>query len=93
MIHLIIGVALLVGSLYFVVSLIGLACRVVWLCVLLAVECVLICITVVLGTILGVQKVRQLIGEWKWRRRYGEVLPREWPDPWTKVEQFYCNGS
>jgi hypothetical protein len=75
MIHLIIAVVLLVGTIYFIISLIGLACRVVWLCVLLAVECVLVCVTVVLGTILGAQKVTRLIGEWRWRRRYGEMLP------------------
>jgi hypothetical protein len=77
MIHLIIAVVVLVGTLYFVISMIVLVCRVIWLCVLLVAFCVLSVITAVLAVLIGCHKLIQVVDEWKWRRRYGEVLPPE----------------
>ena len=48
-----------------------LACRVIWLCVLLVAFCV---ITAMLAVIVGCQKLSQVLDDWQWRRRYGEVL-------------------
>jgi len=52
-----------------------LACRVIWLGVLLVAWCVLVSIAAILATIVGCQKLSQVFDEWQWRRRYGEVLP------------------
>ena len=52
-----------------------LACRVIWLGVLLVAWCVLTVITAILAVIVGCQKLSQVFDEWQWRRRYGEVLP------------------
>jgi hypothetical protein len=49
MIHLIIAVAIAVGTFYFIISMVVLACRVVLLCVLLVVECLLVCVITVLA--------------------------------------------
>ena len=55
-----------------------LAGQVIWLCVLLVAFCVMACVTVGLATIMGVQKLMQL------RKPKLEILPPDWPDPWTK---------
>jgi len=67
MIHLL-AMVLLVVTLCFVVVLM---CRVIWLCVLLVAFCV---ITAMLAVIVGCQKLSQVLDDWQWRRRYGEVL-------------------
>jgi len=72
MIHLL-AMVLLVVTLCFVVVLM---CRVIWLCVLLVAFCV---ITAMLAVIVGCQKLSQVFDEWQWRRRYGEILPPDWP--------------
>jgi hypothetical protein len=51
--------------------------RVIWLAVLLAAWCVMAMVTGVLATIIGVRKLTQVVDEWQWKRRYGEVLPPE----------------
>jgi hypothetical protein len=51
--------------------------RVVWLAVLIVAWCVMAGVTVVLGLAIGVQKLTQVVDEWQWKRRYGEVLPPE----------------
>ena len=51
--------------------------RVAWLAVLIVACCVMAGVTVVLGLAIGVQKLTQVVVEWRWRRRYGEVLPPE----------------
>jgi hypothetical protein len=45
--------------------------------VLIVAWCVLACTTVVLAVIVGVQWLSQVIADWRWRRRYGEILPPE----------------
>jgi hypothetical protein len=70
MIHLIIGAVLLVGTLYFVINIIVLVCRVAWLCVVLLIECLLVCVIVV---IIDVQKLMQLIDQWE-RRNEPEII-------------------
>jgi hypothetical protein len=79
MIHLL-AMFLLVLTLCFVVVLV---CRVIWLCVLLVTWCLLAVITAILAAIIGCQKLSQVYDDWRWKRRYGEVLPPDWPDPWT----------
>jgi hypothetical protein len=51
--------------------------RVVWLCILIVAWCVMAGVTVVLGLIIAVQKLTQVVDEWQWKRKYGEVLPPE----------------
>jgi hypothetical protein len=61
----------------FIFNMLILACRVIWLCVLIMVACVLFCVTVVLGVIVGAQKLAQVIGQW---HRKVEILPPSWPE-------------
>jgi hypothetical protein len=75
MIHLIIGAVILVGTVYFIVSMIVLAFRLMWLCCLIVAWCVTAAVTGVLAMAVGVQTLYQAIADWRWRRRYGEVLP------------------
>ena len=49
--------------------------RVIWLCVLLVSFCVMSMVTAVLVLVLGVQKLIVIVGDWRWRPRYGNVLP------------------
>jgi hypothetical protein len=77
MIHLIIAVVILVGTLYLIANMIVLAGRVIWLAVLIVAWCVVLCTTVFLGLAIGAQKLIKVIDEWRWRRRYGEILPPE----------------
>jgi hypothetical protein len=49
--------------------------RVIWLAVLIVAWCVLAGVTMVLGLAIGVHKLTQVVDEWRWRRRYGEILP------------------
>jgi hypothetical protein len=51
--------------------------RVVWLAVLIVAWCVMAGVTVVLGLAIGVRNLTQVVDEWQWKRRYGEVLPPE----------------
>jgi hypothetical protein len=51
--------------------------RVIWLAVLIVAWCLLACITATLAAIVGCQKLSEIVDEWRWRRRYGEVLPPE----------------
>jgi hypothetical protein len=73
MIHLIIAVVIAVGTLYFIISMVVLACRVVLLCVLLVVECLLVCVITMLAGMIAVQKLMQLVDQWK-RRNEPEIL-------------------
>ena len=75
MLHLIIGAVITVGTIYFIVSMVVLACRVIWLCVLIVAWCVMAAVTGVLAMVVGVQWLSQVVDNWRWRRRYGEVLP------------------
>ncbi len=77
MIHLIIAVVIIVGTIYFIINMVVLACRVVRLCVLLVAWCVLVCVIAVLGLIIGVQKLSQVID--RWRHKKVEILPPAWP--------------
>ena len=52
------------------------ACRVIWLCVLVA-FCVLAGVAAMLAVIVGCQNLMQL------RKPKVEILPPGWPDPWT----------
>jgi hypothetical protein len=49
--------------------------RLIWLAVLIVAWCVLACITAALAVIVGCHKLSQVISDWRWRRRYGEILP------------------
>jgi hypothetical protein len=77
MLHLIIGAVITVGTLYFPITVVVLAARIVWLAVLLAAWIIMAGVTGVLAIALGVQKVSQAVADWRWRRRYGEILPPE----------------
>jgi hypothetical protein len=74
---LIIGSALLfaIGITLLFVQAIRIAFGLIKLVVLIAAWCVLVCTTVVLAVIVGVQKLAQAVDDYRWRRRYGEVLP------------------
>ena len=50
-----------------------------WLAVQLVWLCILVCFTAALRAIIGCQKLSQVFDEWQWRRRYGEILPPDWP--------------
>jgi hypothetical protein len=52
-----------------------LMCRVIWLAVLIVAWCVMAGVTVVLGLALGLHKLSQVVDDWQWRRRFGEILP------------------
>jgi hypothetical protein len=77
MLHLIIGAVLTFSMLYFVTNMIVLACRLLWLAVLIVAWCVMAAITGVLAMALGVQTLIQAVADWRWRRRYGEIIPPE----------------
>jgi hypothetical protein len=76
MMHLIIAAVALAGAIYFVANMIVLVGR-IWLAILLVAWCVMAVTTGVLAIALGVQKLTQAVAEWRWRRRYGEILPPE----------------
>jgi hypothetical protein len=51
--------------------------RLIWLAVLIVAFCFMAMMTGVLALALGVQKASQVVVDWRWRRRYGEILPPE----------------
>jgi hypothetical protein len=77
MLHLIIGAVITLGTVYFIVNMIVLVCRLVWLAVLIVAWCVMAVVTAVMVMALGLHKLSQVVADWRWRRRYGEVLPPE----------------
>jgi hypothetical protein len=77
MLHLIIGALITVGTLYFVTNVVILVARLIWLAVLIAAWCVMAAVTGVLAMALGVQVAIAAIADWRWRRKFGEVLPPE----------------
>jgi hypothetical protein len=77
MLHLIIGTLVMVGITYFVISMVVLAARLMWLAVLIVGWCIAASATAALAIALGAQKFAQAVDDWRWRRRYGEVLPPE----------------
>jgi hypothetical protein len=54
-----------------------LVCRLIWLAALIVAWLAVAAWTAVLAMALGVQKLSQVVGDWRWRRRYGEILPPE----------------
>ena len=67
----------MVGITYFVISMVVLAARLMWLAVLIVGWCIAASATAALAIALGAQKFAQAVDDWRWRRRYGEVLPPE----------------
>jgi hypothetical protein len=75
MIHLIVGAVITVGTVYFVTNMVVLAARLAWLAILIAAWLAVAVWTALLLVVLAVQKASQVISEWRWKRRYGEILP------------------
>jgi hypothetical protein len=71
MLHLVI----LFCALYSIVVMAVLAFRLIWLAMLIVGWCITAGVTGVLAMIVGVQKLARAVDDWRWRRRYGEVLP------------------
>jgi hypothetical protein len=73
---LIIGSALLfaIGLLVLLVQAIRLAFSLLKIAVLLVAWCVLACVTAILAMTVGCQWLYQAVDDWRWRRRYGEIL-------------------
>jgi hypothetical protein len=77
MLHLVIGAVITVGITHFIISMVILAARLAWLAVLIVAWVVTAGVIGVLAMIVGVQWLSQVIADWRWRRRYGEILPPE----------------
>jgi hypothetical protein len=75
MMHLVIGALITVGMTHFIISMVIVAARFAWLGVLIVAWCVTAAVTGVLAMAVGVQWLYQAVDDWRWRRRYGEVLP------------------
>jgi hypothetical protein len=75
MLHVIIAAVLAAGAFYVVANLIVLAGRVVWLALLVAAWCFMAVWTALLAVALGCQRLIEAVANWRWRRRYGEILP------------------
>jgi hypothetical protein len=80
--HLIFAMVVIFCALYSIVVMVVLAFRVMWLCCLIVAWCIAAGVTVVLAVIVGCQKLTQFairvaiaIDDWRWKRRFGEVLP------------------
>jgi hypothetical protein len=80
MLHLIVGAVLTFGTLYFIVNVIVLAGRLLWLCVLIVAWLAVAAWTALLLVALSVQKLSQVAADWRFRKRYGEILLPPPPD-------------
>jgi hypothetical protein len=64
-------------AIYSIVIAVAVGWSVLRLAVLVVAWCVLAASTAVLALVLGCQKLIQVTNDWRWRRRYGEILPPE----------------
>jgi hypothetical protein len=74
MLHLVIGTVIMIGITHFIINMLILAVRFAWLGVLLVALCVMAAVTGVLAMIVGVQWLSQVVSDWRWQRKYGEIF-------------------